>query len=54
MTVDEKIHMITRNLDEVMGGQPIIESMRKALTDGKELRLYWYAVISAQLMSCIE
>ena len=39
-TVDEKVHLITRNLDEVMGGESAVRRL-KELLERKELHVYW-------------
>ena len=39
-TVDEKLALITRNLDEVMGGEAALQRMRAILAE-RELRVYW-------------
>jgi len=43
-SIDEKIHLITRNLQEVMGGsdgKETIEQMRSILASGRDLKIYW-------------
>lgn len=37
-TVDEKIHLITRGLDEVMGGEKALASMR-AILEKRDLKV---------------
>lgn len=39
-TVDEKIALITRNLDEVMGGEKAIAELRSIL-EQRDLKVYW-------------
>lgn len=39
-TIDEKISLITRNLDEVMGGEKAIAELRNIL-EKRDLRVYW-------------
>lgn len=39
-TIDEKIHLITRNLDEVMGNEVAIAKMRTIL-EQRDLKIYW-------------
>lgn len=39
-TVDEKLELICRNLDEVMGGDAAIGRMR-AVLEQRDLRIYW-------------
>ena len=39
-SVDEKLQLITRNLDEVMGGDAALSRLRSVLSE-RDLRLYW-------------
>lgn len=39
-TIDEKIHLITRNLQEVMGGDVAVGELRKILAQ-RDLKIYW-------------
>jgi len=39
-TVDEKVSLITRNLDEVMGAEVAVKGLRDILTT-RDLKLYW-------------
>jgi tyrosyl-tRNA synthetase len=41
LSIDEKIHLITRNLDEVMGGDSSITKLREILLSNKDVRIYW-------------
>lgn len=41
----EKYDLITRNLQEVLGGEPL----KKLIEEGKEIKCYWGALISASL-----
>lgn len=40
MSIDDKIHLITRNLDEVMGGDVAIAKM-KSILQTRNLNVYW-------------
>jgi tyrosyl-tRNA synthetase len=41
----EKYDLITRNLQEVLGGEPL----KKLIEEGKEIKCYWGALVSACL-----
>lgn len=41
MSIDERIKLIVRNLDEVMGKDAAIEEMKKTLTNTGDLKIYW-------------
>jgi tyrosyl-tRNA synthetase len=40
-SVDEKFQLITRRLQEVLGGDLIKEALEKAEQTGQPVRLYW-------------
>jgi tyrosyl-tRNA synthetase len=40
LSIDEKIHLITRNLDELMGGNNAIARLRSIL-EQRDLKIYW-------------
>ena len=39
-TVEEKLHLITRNLDEVMGADVAMDKLREILQE-RDLKVYW-------------
>jgi tyrosyl-tRNA synthetase len=47
LTVDEKIHLITRNLAEVMGGDKVIANLREIL-EKRDLKVYWGTATTGQ------
>lgn len=47
-TLDEKMHLITRNLSEVMGGESAIEHIRD-IVEHRDLKLYWETDIIGDL-----